>query len=81
MSRVSKRSDVSNLEMTQRELQVAKLIVKGLSNAAIAKKLGLKEKSVKFHITSIYRICYVKSRSEFMAQFYTTNSFYPFKRL
>ncbi len=49
------RRDVPNLftELSTRELEVLRLIADGLSNAAIAKKLVISEKTVKVHVSNI----------------------------
>lgn len=41
--------------LTSRELDVARLIVEGLNNKKIAEELGISEKTVKVHRSSIYR--------------------------
>jgi NarL family two-component system response regulator LiaR len=49
------RSDIPNLftELSTRELEVLRLIADGLSNAAIAEKLVISEKTVKVHVSNI----------------------------
>ncbi|GHV94845.1 hypothetical protein AGMMS50293_11650 [Spirochaetia bacterium] len=42
-------------DLTDREKEVARLIVAGLSNAEIAARLFVSESSIGFHITNIYR--------------------------
>lgn len=49
------------------QAEVAELLIKGLTNQEIADKLFVCEKTVKFHITSIFKIANVKCRSKFMA--------------
>ena len=45
-----------SLEMlSERERQIALLIVKGLTNKAIAKELGIAEGTVKVHLRVIYQ--------------------------
>ena len=39
--------------LTPREVQVLDLLVEGLSNKAIAAKLGISDQTVKFHVASI----------------------------
>ncbi len=51
-----------------RENEVVNLLLKGLSNRAIAQRLDVSEKTVKFHLTNIFKIAGVKSRMEFAAQ-------------
>lgn len=50
--------------LSLRELQVAEGVSKGWSNKEIADDLGIKEKTVKFHLTSIYTKINVKSRAQ-----------------
>ncbi len=52
--------------LTMSEVKVAKLVAKGLANKLVADRLFVSEKTVKFHITNIYRKMKVKSRSEFI---------------
>ena len=45
-----------SLEMlSERERQIALLVVKGLTNKAIAKELGLAEGTVKVHLRTMYQ--------------------------
>ena len=50
--------------LTSRERDVLEWLALGLSNRAIAKRLGISEHTVKFHITSIYGKLGVSSRAE-----------------
>lgn len=43
-----------NLNLTPKEIEVLKLIVKGLNNSEIAEKLVLSLSTVKFHIENIF---------------------------
>lgn len=63
--RVRDRSYVARL--TPKEEEVKILLLKGYKNALIASTLGIKEKSARYHISSIYAFYNVKSRAEFMA--------------
>ena len=47
------REDRPIERMTVRELQVLELLVDGLSNKAIAARLGVSDETVKFHLSSI----------------------------
>lgn len=71
--------------MTQREQEVVELVLRGLSNAAIAEILFVAEKTIKFHLTNIFIKCGVKSRSELMAKMFdervTDQEFRDFKQL
>lgn len=51
-------------ELTTRELELLDLLARGLDNAAIAGKLGLKVKTVRNHITHIFDKLGVRTRAE-----------------
>ena len=50
--------------LTGRERDVLEWLALGLSNRAIAERLGISEHTVKFHVTSIYGKLGVSSRAE-----------------
>ncbi len=50
--------------LTEREAQVLNLIAEGLPNAAIAQRLGVSEKTVKNHVTSILAKLQVEDRTQ-----------------
>jgi DNA-binding NarL/FixJ family response regulator len=50
--------------LTQGELRVFELLAKGKSNKIIAYELGIKESTVKAHITAILRKLHVFSRTQ-----------------
>lgn len=50
--------------LTHSESRVAELVIKGMSNADIADKLELSEKTVKFHLTKIYKDLKLQSRAQ-----------------
>lgn len=50
--------------LTTRQAEVLRRIVEGLSNRAIARHLGLSEKTVKAHATAIFRALNVEGRRE-----------------
>lgn len=50
--------------LSNREAEVAELVVKGLSNKEVANQLFVTEKTVKFHLTNIYKKMNVKSRAQ-----------------
>lgn len=54
--------------MTKHQMQVYTLIIEGKSNNQIGAELGLSEKTVKFHATSIYKCHNVKSRAELIVK-------------
>jgi DNA-binding NarL/FixJ family response regulator len=51
-----------NVSLTQTELVVAKLVAKGLSNAAIAQKRGTSERTVANQVAALLRKVGVPSR-------------------
>jgi len=50
--------------LSNREAEVAELVTKGLSNKEVANQLFVTEKTVKFHLTNIYKKMNVKSRTQ-----------------
>lgn len=50
--------------LSNRESEVAELVTKGLSNKEVANQLFVTEKTVKFHLTNIYKKMSVKSRAQ-----------------
>ena len=50
-------------DLTERELTILSAMARGLSNQAISKELWVTEKTVKFHLTNIYRKLGVTSRT------------------
>jgi two-component system, NarL family, nitrate/nitrite response regulator NarL len=50
--------------LTERQIEVLKLIEIGLSNKAISRKLGLSEKTVKVHVTAIFKTLNVANRTQ-----------------
>lgn len=60
-------------KMSTREKQVADMVVRGASNKEISATLGITEKTVKFHTTSIYRIAGCKTRSQYIVKWYREN--------
>ena len=50
--------------LSNREAEVAELVSKGLSNKEVANRLFVTEKTVKFHLTIIYKKMNVKSRAK-----------------
>jgi two-component system, NarL family, response regulator len=51
-------------ELTQRELQILKLIVKGMSNRQIAESLGITEATVKWHVNILLSRLNVTDRTQ-----------------
>ncbi len=50
--------------LSNREAEVAVLVSQGLPNKEVAEKLFVTEKTVKFHLTNIYKKMCVKSRAQ-----------------
>lgn len=50
--------------LTNRELEVLKLITKGINNKGIAKKLGVTDKTVRNHLSSIFKKIDVSDRTQ-----------------
>ena len=50
--------------LSNREAEVAVLVSQGLPNKEVAEKLFVTEKTVKFHLTNIYKKMSVKSRAQ-----------------
>lgn len=58
------RNHLLNAGLSNREAEVAVVVAKGLSNKDVASKLFVTEKTIKFHLTNIYRKLKVKSRAQ-----------------
>ncbi len=54
----------ADLGLTERELVILRAVAHGTPNSAIAKELWVTEKTVKFHLTNIYRKLGVSNRTE-----------------
>jgi two-component system NarL family response regulator len=54
------------VDLTPREIEVLKLLAKGLDNAAIAEKLVLTKRTVQNHVSNIYSKLGTSSRTEAM---------------
>ncbi len=48
--------------LTERELQIVKLVVAGYTNKAIAAEIHISEKTVEFHLENLYRKIGVQTR-------------------
>jgi LuxR family maltose regulon positive regulatory protein len=58
-------------QMTEREMEVAKLAAKNLTNKEIAEQLYISQNTVKFYLKSIFSKLSIKSRSKLKTYFYT----------
>jgi len=57
-------STVESLGLTGRQIDVLRLIANGASNKVICRQLGLAERTVKGHITAVFRALKVSSRTQ-----------------
>lgn len=55
--------------LTNREQQIFKLILNGLSNKEIGYMLGIRERTVKFHVQNVLNKCRAESRKDLLARF------------
>ncbi len=51
-------------ELSERELEVMRLVAEGLANKAIAARLGISDHTVKFHLNSVLRKLGAQSRTD-----------------
>jgi len=54
----------SSTPLTERQLEIAKLVCQGLTNPAIAKRLGIRTRTVTSHLDHIYNRLGIGSRAE-----------------
>jgi two-component system response regulator DegU len=54
--------------LTERETEILRMVVDGMSNKAIAGRLGLGEGTIKSHLRNVYRKLQVRTRAEAAAQ-------------
>lgn len=50
--------------LTKRQIQVLELVTQGETNKAAAQALGLSEKTIKAHVSAIFRVLGVKNRTQ-----------------
>ncbi len=55
---------LSRAALTDKEAEVAKLALKGLPSAEIAEVLGIRDKTVRQHLSQVYAKCNVTTRAE-----------------
>lgn len=56
------------LLLTERETEIAQRIARGMTNKAIAQELGISDKAVEKHVSTIFEKWHVKSRAEIAAR-------------
>jgi DNA-binding NarL/FixJ family response regulator len=61
--------------LTERELEVARLVVRGMSNKAIARQLGISPRTVEGHINHVFDKVGTSSRTELVHYFLATSLF------
>jgi DNA-binding NarL/FixJ family response regulator len=49
--------------LTERQMDVVRLLVRGLPNKAIARELGVSEGTVKVHLLAVFRVLDVRNRT------------------
>ena len=52
------------MKLSAREIEVLQLVVAGLANKAIARRLGITERTVKAHLTSVFQQLHVNDRTQ-----------------
>jgi DNA-binding NarL/FixJ family response regulator len=57
-------ADAGECPLTDRELEILKLVAEGLTNSRIARTLWVTEQTVKFHLSNTYRKLGVANRTE-----------------
>lgn len=55
--------------LSERHYEVIAELLKGQTNQQIAEKLFITEKTVKYHLTGVYKKLHVKSRADLLAVF------------
>lgn len=63
-SRQGTTLSVETLGLSARQIEVLKLIAKGAPNKVICRELGLAERTVKAHVTAVFRALKVTSRTQ-----------------
>jgi DNA-binding NarL/FixJ family response regulator len=61
---LAERATTSPVELTPREREVLALVVEGLANKQIARRLGISEKTVKGHLTNLFQRLGVTDRTQ-----------------
>ena len=68
------RRELKAKKLSNREAEVSELVALGFANKEVASKLFVTEKTVKFHLTNIYKKLAVKSRTQLIVLFSTMNT-------
>lgn len=63
------KSEEIKEKLSNREFQVAEIVTSGLPNLEVANRLFINEKTVKFHLTNIYKKLKIKNRSQLVLAF------------
>jgi DNA-binding CsgD family transcriptional regulator len=71
------RQPLKPCQLTSRELQIAKLVALGRTNAEIGKEIWITENSVKQALKRMFRKLEVSSRAEMVAELYATQQYLP----
>lgn len=58
-------------KLTKKELEIKRLVLMGLQNKDIAKLLALNVKTIKWHLTLIFKKCGVRNRLELILREHT----------
>ncbi len=61
-------------DLTERQLEVATLVARGLRNKEAACLLYIEEKTIKFHLTAIYKVLGLKNRQDLYFYFANFNT-------
>jgi two-component system nitrate/nitrite response regulator NarL len=56
--------DVAGQTLTRREVEIVRLVSRGLANKVVAGELGVREGTVKIHLHNIFRKLRVSNRTE-----------------
>lgn len=62
------------MNLSNRQKEVVDLVCKGLSNREIANQLFITEKTVKFHLTTIFKLSGVKNRTQLVLKAWQNSS-------
>lgn len=60
----ARRAPAPSKQLSERELEVLAMVAEGLPNKLISRRLGISEKTVKAHLTSIFRTIDVTDRTQ-----------------